>query len=80
MEHFEDLSKKVESGITPEQKELLDSAVAFAEYLTHRWPQVDDSEGNSQENIARELRINYYLSGSLATMLLARTDTFVEMD
>ena len=77
MEHFEDLSKKAESGITPEQHELLDSAVAFAEYLTHRWPQIDNG---THEGVASEPRVNYYLSGSLATMLLARTDKFVEMD
>lgn len=77
MEHFEDLSKKAESGITSEQHELLDSAVAFAEYLTHRWPQIDSG---AHEGMEGEPRVNYYLSGSLATMLLARSDKFVEMD
>jgi hypothetical protein len=30
--------------ITPDQKEILKSAINFAEYLTGRWPQVELSE------------------------------------
>lgn len=62
-----------EKEITPEQGKLLESAVKFSEYLTNRWPQTEDSKGS-------EPKINYYLSGSLASMLLSRAESFSEMD
>ena len=82
MENFENYSsrlseqeaieeKKIE--ITPEQKEILESATKFADYLTNRYPQVDNAEGI-------EPQINYYLSGSLATMLLSQAETCIEVD
>ena len=84
-----------ETEITPEQKEILESATKFAEYLTGRWPQVDtgrkpvveiDNMGTTvelpelPESIETEPRMNYYLSGSLASMLLSRAERFTEMD
>ncbi len=88
-------TEKQETEITPEQKEILESATKFAEYLTSRWPQVDtgrkpvievDDKGatvelpESPEDIETEVRLNYYLSGSLASMLLSRAERFIEMD
>lgn len=81
MENFENYSSRFseqeveekEIEITPEQKEILESATKFAEYLTNRYPQVDNAEGI-------EPQINYYLSGSLATMLLSQADTCIEVD
>ncbi len=85
--------EKPETEITPEQKEILESATKFAEYLTSRWPQVDtgrkpvveiDDKGTTVElpklPESIETRINYYLSGSLASMLLSRAESFTEMD
>lgn len=87
--------EKQETKITPEQKEILESATKFAEYLTGRWPQVDtgrkpvveiDDKGRTvelpelPEGIETETRMNYYLSGSLASMLLSRAERFTEMD
>ncbi len=81
--------------ITPEQKEILESATKFAEYLTGRWPQVDtgrkpiieiDDKGTTvellelPEGIETEPKMNYYISGSLASMLLSRAERFSEMD
>lgn len=79
--------EKPEIEISPEQEEILKSAEKFAEYLTSRFPQVDqnrrmiveiDEKGTTvelpelPESIQREPMMNYYLSGSLATMLLSR--------
>ena len=87
--------EKPEVEITSEQKEILESATKFAEYLTGRWPQVDTGkklvvENNNKgaavelpelsEGIETEPRMNYYLSGSLASMLLSRAERFTEMD
>jgi len=87
--------EKPETEITPEQKEILESATKFAEYLTGRWPQVDtgrkpvievDDKGTTvelpelPEGIETEARMNYYLSGSLASMLLSRAERFTEME
>lgn len=87
--------EKTETEITPEQKEILESATKFAEYLTSRWPQVDinkkpvveiDNKGiettlpELYENTETKPIINYYLSGSLASMLLSRAERFTELD
>ena len=85
--------KVPEEETTPDQKEILESAISFAEYLTHRWPQVvvveTDDTGTTVElqelpegikKIETETRLNYYLCGSLATMLLACAKSFTEMD
>jgi hypothetical protein len=84
-----------EGEITPDQKEILESAIRFAEYLTDRWPQVDtgrkpvveiDDKGTIvelpeiSERIETKTRLNYYLSGSLATMLLSCAKSFTEID
>ncbi len=88
-------AEKPETEITPEQKEILESATKFAKYLTGRWPQVDtgrkpiveiDDKGTTvelpelPEGIETEARMNYYLAGSLASMLLSRAERFTEMD
>ena len=85
--------KVPEEETTPDQKEILESAISFAEYLTHRWPQVvvveTDDTGTTVElqelpegikKIETETRLNYYLCGSLATMLLSCAKSFTEMD
>src|SRR3989338_3901532 len=86
--------KTPEREVTPEQRELVESATKFAEYLISRWPQVDTSKkpaaevddgtavGSPElpERIEVEQRMNYYLSGSLASMLLSRAERFTEMD
>jgi len=84
-----------ERKITPEQEEILKSAEKLAEYLTSRFPQIDenrrmvrevDDEGTTvelpelPESIQTEPLLNYYLSGSLATMLLSRAEQFTEID
>lgn len=84
-----------EREITPEQKEILESAEKFAEHLTSHFPQVDenrrmiievDEKGTTvelpelPESIQTEPMMNYYLSGSLATMLLSRAEQFTEID
>jgi len=81
--------------ITPEQKEILESAEKFAEHLISRFPQVDenrrmiievDEKGSTvelpelPESIQTEPMMNYYLSGSLATLLLSRAEEFTEID
>lgn len=63
---------QAETRLTPEQKKILDSAVKFTEYLVSRWPQVD--------NIGEKQKLNYYIVGSLATMLLSRGESVVEFD
>lgn len=63
-------AERSEKEITPEQKEILESAEKFVNYLTSRWPQVD--EGKKM--------MNYYLSGSLAIMLLSKAESFTEID
>lgn len=77
--------KKLETEITSEQKEILESATKFVEYLTGRWPQVDTGRKTVEspelsEGVETEPRMNYYLSGSLASMLLSRAERFTEMD
>lgn len=89
------IAKKPEREITQEQKEILESAEKFAEHLTSRFPQVDenrrmvieiDDEGTTvelpelPESMQTEPMMNYYLSGSLATMLLSRAEQFIEID
>ena len=76
-----------EREITPEQKELIESAIKFTEYLTDRWPQIDEIDDKETtiglrlpKSIKTEPRMNYYLSGSLASMLLSRAEKFTEMD
>lgn len=81
--------------ITPEQQELLNSAVKFSEFLVSRWPQIDthrrftidiDDKGTKvtlpelPESMKTEPTLNYYLSGSLATMLLSQANRFTELD
>ncbi|KKW31689.1 MAG: hypothetical protein UY75_C0002G0002 [Parcubacteria group bacterium GW2011_GWC2_52_8c] len=88
-------SEAPEREITPEQKEILESATKFAEYLTGRWPQIDAGRkpvveiGGPEiaaelpelpESIETEQRMNYYLSGSLASMLISRAEKFTEID
>ena len=80
-----------EGEITPDQKEILESAIKFAEYLTDRWQQVDivrkpvvkiDDKGTTvelpelPEGMETETSLNYYLCVSLATMLLAGATSF----
>ena len=85
--------KVPEEETTPDQEKILESAISFAEYLTHRWPQVvvveTDDTGTTVElqelpegikKIETETRLNYYLCGSLATMLLSCAKSFTEMD
>jgi hypothetical protein len=73
------------------QGSSLKSALKFAEYLTSRWPQVDtdkkvvetddkDTAIDLPEDLEVEARMNYYLSGSLASMLLSHAERFTEMD
>ena len=84
-----------ENLATPEQQAIVDSAVKFSKYLTSRWPQIDDGrrpiieiddQGTQVElpQLPPELqaipKLNYYLSGSLATMLLSRAENFTELD
>lgn len=64
--------QEVSVVVTTEQKELIASATKFAEYLTDHWPQTT--------NEGAESKINYYISGSLASMLLSCADKFIEMD
>jgi|GEM_PF-1235742 len=92
---LETISEKSETEITPEQKEILESAIKFAKYLTSRWPQIDtgrkpgveiddkatiDKSLELPKDIDTEVKINYYFSGSLASMLLSRAERFTEMD
>ncbi len=88
--------KKSEIKITPEQKEILESAVKFAEYIVSRFPQIDENRRIiievSEEGPTVELpempefietvlmMLNYYFSGSLATMLLSMAEQFTEID
>lgn len=88
-------SEMPEREVTPEQKEILESAEKFAEHLISLFPQVDenrrivievDEKGTTvelpelPELIQTGPMMNYYLSGSLATMLLSRTEQFTEID
>ncbi len=81
--------------VTQEQKEILGSAEKFAEHLVSLFPQLDqnrsmiieaDERGTTVElpklpdSIQAEPRMNYYLSGSLATMLISRAMQFTEID
>ncbi|MGI6373982.1 MAG: hypothetical protein ACOX0C_01480 [Patescibacteria group bacterium] len=64
---------KLETETTLEKREILESATKFAEYLVARWPQVEtDSEFKG--------KLNYYLSGSLAVMLLSQAEEFTTVD
>ena len=67
-----------EGEITPDQEKILESAIIFVEYLTDHWPQVYTPE--ISEGMETETRLNYYLAGSLATMLLACAESFTEID
>jgi len=83
----------IEKEISPEQKEILDSAVNFADYLTNKYPQIDDGtkriieideagqilESPPINGAEPQQNINYCLSGSLATMLLSKADSFSEI-
>lgn len=84
-----------EMAPSPEQKKIIESAERFIEYLTSHWPQVDENrkidieteeKGKTVElpalpdSIETEPRLNYYLSGSLATMLLSKAESFTELD
>lgn len=88
-------AERSEIEIKPEQREILKSAEKFAEHLTSRFPQVDqnrrmiievDEKGATvelpelPESIQSEPIMNYYLSGSLATMLISRAEHFTEID
>ncbi len=90
-----DLTSGAIDEATPEQQEILNSVEQFAEYVVGRWPQVDentrmiipvDDHGTTVElpkipdAMQSEPVMNYYLSGSLAVMLLARAESFTEMD
>lgn len=89
-----DVAKVGEIGVTAEQREIIGSVTKFAEYLTDHWPQIDSGEETAvggdqgvdiasphelQESI-KEQRINYYLSGSLAVMLLSRAERFTAIE
>lgn len=78
---MESVSKK-ENISNPEQRELIDSAIVFVEYLTSRWSQTESQfdPNNNSESIESQLKINYYISGSLAMMLLSESEKFTEMD
>ncbi len=76
------ITESSEIEIKPEQREILESAEKFAEHLTSLFPQVD-GKGTAvelPESTRAEPMINYYLSGSLATMLLSRAEQFTEID
>ncbi len=87
--------EKIEQEPNSEQGEVLYSATKFAEYLTSHWPQVDDGRKIAievdqhgtrvelpelPESMKAQPRINYYISGSLAVMLLAQAERFTELD
>ncbi len=79
------IKKSLKTEITTEQKEILQSAEKFAEYLTLHFPQYDQKGTNIElpeppEVIQSGPMMNYYLSGSLATMLISRAEYFMEID
>lgn len=78
-----------------EQREMAANALELANYVVTRYAQVDDGReiiiqtdevGTHielpplPENMSSEPRMNYYLSGSLATTLLAHADGYTELD
>ncbi|MDD2515806.1 MAG: hypothetical protein PHF46_04390 [Candidatus Gracilibacteria bacterium] len=67
----------IERKITLEQRVLIESATKFAEYLTLNWPQIDD---NKETTELTGSIMNYYISGSLASIILSCAENFVEMD
>lgn len=83
-----------EAKISLEKQDIIESAVIFADYLTSRFPQVDnipvptiDADKEGVKDRAQELpedtqimpMLNYYLAGSLAIMLLAQAEQFTEV-
>jgi hypothetical protein len=52
-----------------ERTHLQDAATAFASYVTEKYPQIDE-----------EGQLNYYMSGSLAVMLLSQADSIDLLD
>lgn len=79
----------------PERGLLLESSARFAEYLTGRWPQTNDGRRITLEidergtkvelpklpdSVTTTPRLNYYIAGSLGTMLLAQADTITDLD
>lgn len=76
------MTENPEIEINSEQREILESAEKFAEYLTSLFPQVNgkDTAVELPESTQTEPMMNYYLSGSLATMLLSRAAQFTEID
>jgi len=89
------VSATVEIKPLPEQAAIINSAGKFADYLTSRWSQLDKSrrmvidiadKGPNVDlpelpgSIETEPTLNYYISGSLATMLLAQAGSFSEID
>jgi hypothetical protein len=52
-----------------ERTHLQDAAIAFASYVTEKYPQINE-----------EGQLNYYMSGSLAVMLLSQADSIDLLD
>lgn len=63
---------KTPEGSTSEKEAIINSSEAFAKYMNERYPQTDNDDG--------EKKLNYVLSGSLATTLLARAESFVNIN
>ena len=80
----------VDEEVSPEQEKIANAAVKFADFLVSKWPQKDDGReinipidrlGNTLTlppidwSVPNKPKLNYYIVGSLATMLLAKADT-----